>query len=106
LAGRADKESVLTSALIIVLTLGAVLALLYLLVPRGTKVDEDTIRFSAEERVVLLVIAGGLIALGTFLRRVVGLDEDTDVGKIVLAIVGLPVIFLTFGAVFGRTSSD
>jgi hypothetical protein len=93
------------TALVLILAIGGGLAAYWLVAPRGREVGEN-LKFSAGERIYALVVAAGLIVLGLFLRRVVGLDEHTGVGMVVLSTLGFPVLGLVFIAVMGGLSPD
>jgi hypothetical protein len=61
--------------------------------------------FSLSERIQAFAPAVSLVALGYGIRAV-GVDESTEGGRVVLAIVGFPILFLMCYAVFGRVSRD
>jgi hypothetical protein len=71
-------------------------------VPRKSDDGSDTI-YSAEERLLALVIAAVLLGVETGLDRVLG---DTTVGKVLLPLVGLGIFCCLAIAAFGRLSND
>jgi hypothetical protein len=52
----------------------------------------------------MLAAAGVLLSL-VVLMRAVGIDEDTNTGRVVLGPIGFPIFFLLFMAAFGGFSS-
>jgi hypothetical protein len=96
---------VVATALSWIVGLGGGLLVLSLLIPRGTPDDEDSIRFSGEQRLFMLKAAGVLLAF-VILMRSVGIDEDTPAGRMALGPVGFPILFLLFAAAVGGLDTD
>jgi hypothetical protein len=71
-------------------------------VPRQSDDGSDTI-YSAEERIWALVIAAVLLGLEAELDRLLG---DTNVGKVLLPLVGFVIFCCLAIAALGRLSND